>query len=86
MEFFFVSCNLAKKSEKKKNENENSYWGGAGTLWGRDGGRKFPRERGGAGMGDGVGITGRGIRSPPQTRPIAIPKQGCFVMDIGHLS
>jgi hypothetical protein len=39
------------------------------------GGRKFPQERGGAGMGDGAGITGRGqgIGSPPQTRPIAIP-------------
>ncbi len=39
------------------------------------GGRKFPRERGGAGMGDGAGITGRerGIGSSPQTRLIAIP-------------
>jgi hypothetical protein len=39
------------------------------------GGRKFPRERGGAGMGDGAGIMGRGrgIGSSPQTRPIAIP-------------
>ena len=39
------------------------------------GGRELPRKRGRVGMGDGAGITGRewGIRSLPQTRPIAIP-------------
>ena len=46
----------------------------ASSLWGGDGGRKFSQEWGGAGMGDGVGITGRGrgIGSPPQTHHIAI--------------
>ena len=39
------------------------------------GGRKFPRERSGAGMRDGAGIMGRGqgIGSLPHTHPIAIP-------------
>jgi hypothetical protein len=41
-----------------------------GTLWGRDGGKKVPPRRGGAGMGDGAGITRQG----PQTHPIAIPR------------
>jgi hypothetical protein len=48
-----------------------------GTLWGGDGGKKVPPRRGGAGMGDGAGIMGRGrgMGSPPQTRPIAIPSK-----------
>ena len=47
-----------------------------GTLWGGDGGKKVPPRRGGVGMGDGAGIMGqgRGMGSPPQTRPIAIPR------------
>ena len=35
IEFFFVSYNLDKKSETKK-EKENSYWGGAGMRDGSD--------------------------------------------------
>ena len=31
-----------------------------GTLWGGDGGKKVPSRRGGAGTGDGAGITGAG--------------------------
>ena len=41
---FFVSCNLAKKSETKKNKNKNSYWGG-------DGGKKVPLRTGRGGDG-----------------------------------
>ncbi len=50
--------------------------------------RKFLQERDGAGMGDGAGITGRGrgIGSPPQTRPIAIPNLGCFCKITGFYS
>jgi hypothetical protein len=62
-----------------------------GTLWGGDGGKKVPPRRGGAGTGDGAGIMGRGrgMGSPPQTRPIAIPnpdglKTMSFIMKLNH--
>ncbi len=66
MEFFFVSCNLAKKSEKKKKKLKMKIHIGAGQVPYGAGmrGRKFSRERGRTGMGDGAG---------PQTHPIAIP-------------
>ena len=55
---------------------ENSYWGGADTLWGGDGGKKVPpiMGRGGDGRWGKDNGAGAGDRIPAPNPPHAIPK------------